>query len=92
MTRLFRLGRPVDIRLDPRGRPLAVYLFEDWRPVANVGNHWRVGATWWSEAAARDYWRLALAAGNPAHGHRELLVTVYQNQGTGSWYLERVYD
>ncbi|MBP6015301.1 MAG: hypothetical protein KA586_01130 [Candidatus Promineofilum sp.] len=53
--------------------------------VAAVVKRWRVGADWWrGEAVARDYYKVTTTTG--------LLIIIYRDLQTGTWYLQRLYD
>lgn len=47
--------------------------------------HWRIHTAWWRETEIwRDYWEAPTDTG--------LLCVLYQDLGTGEWFLERVRE
>jgi hypothetical protein len=49
-----------------------------------VAQRWRLDVEWWRIRLWRDYYKLTTDTG--------LLVVIYQNLLTDTWYLERIYD
>lgn len=70
--------RPVEVRVDPGGAPLAV----DGVAVEAVREEWLVGDRWWTpQPLRRHYFELALAGGRAA--------VVFRCGFSGRWYRQR---
>jgi hypothetical protein len=52
--------------------------------VCRITNAWRVDEGWWQERIWRDYYQLLTTT--------NLLVIIYHNLCTGTWFMHRVYD
>jgi CO dehydrogenase/acetyl-CoA synthase delta subunit len=75
-----RLGRPrpVRVRADANGRPLAV----GGRPVEAVRESWLVEDRWWTDAPLRRrYWEVVTEDGRD--------VVVFRDLQTGGWHGQR---
>ena len=84
MSRLWADGDPIEVQVGSDGLPRAFYWRGAWRPVSAIANRWRVRASWWSEEAWREYFKLATADG--------LLCMVYHDLHGGGWFCARLYD
>lgn len=72
------LPRPIEVRADQRGWPVAVRLGRRWVPVT-VEDRWRVDEEWWrEEPVSRGYYRLVLEEGRT--------IAVYCDVLSASWY------
>jgi hypothetical protein len=80
-VRALNRPRPIDIRADAAGRPLAVIDQGRARPVEQVQDVWRIDDEWWREPISRRYLTLLLADG--------ALRTVFQDLTDGRWYEQR---
>lgn len=79
------LPRPVAVRVDGGGLPLAVIRTDthDRRgaeaPVEHIEEAWRVAEAWWRELSqARTYYRVILAGGRP--------LTLFRDHDSGVWF------
>ena len=84
MSRLWADGDLIEVQLGSDGLPRSFYWRGAWRPVSTIANRWRVRASWWSEEAWREYFKLATVDG--------LLCTVYHDLHGGGWFCARLYD
>jgi len=84
MSRLWADGDSIEVEVGSDGLPRAIYWRGARRPVACVANRWRVRASWWSEEAWRDYFKLVTADG--------LLCTIYHDLNADAWFCARLYD
>ena len=80
-ARLRPLGqpRPLAVRADADGRPLAVGQGRAALPVAAIRDQWRVDEGWWREGREirRRYYQVVLADGR--------CLTLFQDLLTGEW-------
>jgi len=63
------------------GLPIAIDQDGRHTPVAEIVDVWLVEDGWWRAPVARRYFHLVLGDGR--------LVTIFENQITGDWYLQR---
>lgn len=84
--RLRRLGepQPVDTRVDPLGRPVAIRLKGRWIAVQKVRDVWRIDDEWWRAEISRLYFQIALTNGRLCTVFRDLIVG---DRGQG-WFLQ----
>jgi hypothetical protein len=84
MTRLWSKGVPIVVQ-NGSDSPERLIWERQTHDVAAVVKQWRVNADWWrGEAVARDYYKVTTTTG--------LLVIIYRDLQTGTWYLQRLYD
>lgn len=83
------LPRPVEVRTDEHGRPVAVAPAATVRGqrsalllVESIEEAWRVGDEWWREAPLeRTYYLLLLEGGRP--------ITVFHDGVFNAWFEQR---
>ncbi len=85
------LPRPIEVRTDADGLPIAVATPGVGRtpsgrgalvPVESIEEAWRVGEEWWREAPLeRTYYLLLLEGGRP--------ITVFHDGVFGVWFEQR---
>ncbi len=72
------LPRPIEVRSDERGWPVAVKLNRRWVTVT-VEDRWRIDDEWWrEEGVSRIYFQLALVDGRT--------TAVYHSLASIEWY------
>lgn len=74
------LPRPLRVETDRAGRPAAVSLRGDIRPVVAIADHWRIDDEWWREEISRDYLLVELEGGRR--------VTVFHDLSNGGWFQQ----
>ncbi len=85
MTRLWSAALPIQVVTDAGGLPQKFLWRGTWHPVTSIANRWRVRATWWSEEAWREYFKLTTADG--------LLCVLYRDlENDDAWFWARLYD
>jgi hypothetical protein len=84
MTRLWPDGQPVTVSCDAQGAPQSFTWQGQRHPVSVLLQQWRVDLGWWRDRRWRAYYKL--------HTDTGLLVVVYQDLLSGSWFLQRLYD
>jgi hypothetical protein len=84
MTRLWPDGQPVTVSCDEQGAPQSFSWQGQRHPVSALLQQWRVDLGWWRDRRWRAYYKL--------HTHTGLLVVLYQDLLTQSWFLQRLYD
>lgn len=84
MTRLWPEGQAIDVTPDAHGIPVSFTWNGQVHRVSEVVQQWRVDTEWWRQRTWRAYYKLTTTSG--------LLVVVYQNLLTETWYLQRLYD
>ena len=73
--------RPIGVRVDGQGSPLAVRTTAGWIAVRERLEHWRLEDEWWREQPiVRWYYRLALADGRS--------LTLFHDRLAGRWYQQ----
>ena len=83
MTRVFEPPLPLEVEVDPDGRPAWITrgpLTGRLEPHAR----WLVQVDWWLRPVDRECWRAEVG--------RQLLVELFRDLHEGAWFLERVYD
>jgi hypothetical protein len=83
MTRLFASGAPIEVWLES-AQPVRFRWQGQAHHVMSIVNCWRVDAGWWRLRVNRDYFKVYTDTG--------LLVELYQDRLTDSWFLQRIYD
>ncbi|TAK75771.1 MAG: hypothetical protein EPO16_08285 [Dehalococcoidia bacterium] len=78
------LPRPIEVRADGDGRPVALTRTGTRgrraaeTPVESVEEVWRIAEAWWREAPqARTYYRVVLADGRP--------LSIFYDDALGTW-------
>lgn len=79
------LPRPLGVRVDPSGFPVAVVRADTHGrrstevAIASLEEVWRVAEAWWREASqARTYYRVVLNGGHP--------LTLFRDDDSGAWF------
>jgi hypothetical protein len=80
-VRALNLPRPVVVRVDAAGRPLALLEHGQLRRVDRVQDVWRIDDEWWRDPISRRYLALLLADG--------ALRTLFQDLTDDRWYEQR---
>lgn len=83
MTRLWVGGTAIRV-VQQAGLPARFIWDGRSHPVQALANRWRVDVGWWRLRLWRDYYKLVTTTG--------LLVVIYHDLMTDSWYLQRLYD
>ena len=84
MTRLMD-GHPlVQVETDPDGTPVRLRMDGTTHGEVGICNRWRLDDDWWRTPVARAYYKLVTRDG--------LLCTIYLDEMTGTWHLERIFD
>jgi len=82
ILRRLNTPKPVRVRTDGAGRPVAVLRHGRWLLVAEELDRYRTDDRWWTaEPVARTYYELLLDDGPSA--------TVFREDASGSWYEQR---
>jgi hypothetical protein len=84
MTRLWPKGQLISVVSDGDGTPRSFKWQGRTHPVTGIGKRWRVDTGWWRVRVWREYFKLETGTG--------LLVIIYRDLLTGTWYLQRLYD
>ena len=85
MTRLWPEGLPITVTGDAQDVPLSFHWQARRHPIQTIIRHWRVDIEWWQETRVwRDYFTLTTKTG--------LMVTLFRDLLTGSWYLQQLFD
>jgi hypothetical protein len=77
--RALNAPRPVRVRTDSRGIPVAV----DGRDVETVREEWRVEEAWWTDAPVRRRYLEVVVAGGRVE------VVFEDRRRPGTWYRQR---
>ncbi len=83
-SRIWPAGDPVVVTPGPAGLPQAFWWRGSWHQVTSIANRWRVLATWWSDEAWREYFKVTTADG--------VLCTLYHDLRSDTWFCARLYD
>ena len=95
MTRLWPVGIPISVTIDPWAGSKDAVVADGQRPasftwqgqihrVDEITRAWRVDIDWWRGRVWRAYFKLNTDTG--------LLVVIFQDLLSGEWYLQRLYD
>lgn len=84
MTHLWPQGEPITVQSDPLATPLVFIWQGQVHQVQGVARRWRVDQGWWRWRIWREYFKLITQTG--------LLVIIYRDLLSGTWYLQRLYD
>lgn len=84
MTRLWPAGTPIQVIADDQDWPQQFRWQGHIHTVQTINKHWRVDVGWWRTRIWRACYKL--------NTDRGLLVVIYQDLLSGTWYLERVFD
>jgi hypothetical protein len=84
MTHLWSKGEPITVTSDALQTPCVFTWQGRTHNVQAVAKRWRVDVDWWRGRIWREYFKLTTDTG--------LLVVIYRDILTGSWYLQRLYD
>lgn len=63
-----------------KNRPAWVILRKKKQKVQRIVNIWRIDDAWWRKPVARMYYAIELESGSR--------ITVFQDLGSGDWYLQ----
>ncbi len=84
MTHLWNPGIAIDVGTDERAQPCQFRWQGQVHPIRGVAQHWRIDVEWWRREIGRDYFKVYTTTG--------LLVVIYRDLPSDSWYLQRLYD
>lgn len=84
MTRLWPEGDPIKVLLSQEQNPEFFYWQGQQHQVLEIVKKWRIQTDWWRKPIWRDYFKMIT--------HSGLLVVVYHDLQTTTWYLQRLYD
>jgi hypothetical protein len=86
MTYLWLDGLPIDVELNPTGQPQRLIWNKKKHTVHRILNRWILHDRWWSEQEQiwRDYYYLTTRSG--------LLLIIFQNVLSQSWFLYKLFD
>lgn len=84
MTRLWPDGEPIEVVGSRAEIPGQFSWQGQQHPVADIAKRWRVHVDWWREPTHRDYFKLTTTTG--------LLVIIYHDLHSDTWFLQRLYD
>jgi len=84
MTYFWPGGIPIKVQVDPSGRPLSIVWNGKSHRVDRVSVGKLLDDRWWVARVWRAYYRVITASG--------LLLVIFRNLITNTWYLERLYD
>ncbi|MCB0173633.1 MAG: hypothetical protein KDJ97_24150 [Anaerolineae bacterium] len=84
MTRLWPEGEIISVVSDPTYTPQSFTWQGRVHPVQQVAKRWRLDMDWWEQHIWREYFKLTTATG--------LMVVIYYDWLTATWYLQRLYD
>ena len=74
------LPRPLPVRTDSLGVPVALRPDRRWLRVDAVQESWRIDDEWWRTSIHRIYYRLVLEDG--------AVTTLFRDLATKRWYLQ----
>lgn len=78
------LPRPIEVRTDRRGWPVALKLDRRWAPVT-VEDRWRIDDEWWrEEPTSRFYYRVTSANAQAIIIYHNPLLTLWFKQSMGA--------
>jgi hypothetical protein len=80
----FNAPRPIEVRADADGDPVAVRVRAGWVAVAAVADEWRIAVEWWRAPIRRRYLLLSLADGRT--------VTIFRDGHGGGWFAQSYPD
>lgn len=83
MTRLWPEGQAINV-VQEAGVPTAFIWQGQTHPVSQIARQWRVDVDWWQGRTWRTYYKVTTESG--------LLVVLFQDLATRTWYLQRLYD
>lgn len=84
MTLLWPEGELINVTSDALALPQTFLWQGQLHPVQQIAKQWREDQGWWKRRVWREYFKVATATG--------LLVIIYHDLLTESWYLQRLYD
>lgn len=77
------LPLPIEVELNPQGRPATFQLGGRSYAVLVVEETWREERRWWDRPIRRDYFRIQVGDGSPR--------TLYQDLDRETWHLDRAW-
>jgi len=72
--------RPLQVRTDGDGRPVAVRGRRGRVAIAGIREEWRIDDEWWRRPISRSYYDVILETGRA--------VTLYRDEVEERWYLQ----
>ena len=79
-VRPLNLPRPVEVTLDPRGRPLRLRDGKRTQDITQIQDAWEIEDEWWREPISRHYLQVVLHDGH--------LRTIFHDRHTGQWFCQ----
>jgi len=84
MTYLWPKGEAIAVESDKWATPLVFIWQGRTHPVHRIAKRWRVDQGWWRKRVWREYFKVTT--------HTGLLVIIFREVQSGTWYLQRLYD
>lgn len=84
MTRIHTDHPLVQVETDAQGIPQRLRMDGVTSGEVGICNRWRVDDDWWRAPVARAYVKLVTRDG--------LLCTIFLDELSGTWHLERIFD
>ncbi len=72
--------RPLQVRTDPEGRPVAVRGRRGFVAIAGIRESWRIDDEWWRRPISRSYYAVVLESGR--------MIVLYRDRTEGRWFLQ----
>jgi hypothetical protein len=79
-----RAGWLIDVTTDENNFPCSFIWYKKIHPVATILDTWHLETAWWHIPSGRDYFRLITKT--------NMLVIIYRNCVTDTWFLRHLYD
>jgi len=84
MTLLWPNGQLISVTSDGLAAPKTFTWQGRLHEVQQIAKRWREDQGWWSQRVWREYFKVST--------HTGLLVIIYHDLLTETWYLQRLYD
>ena len=84
MTRFWPEGLAIEVTTDASGQPTHLVWQDKSHHVQGITRQWRIDVGWWKHHIWRDYFKLYTGS--------DLLVMIFHDLQSDTWYLQRLYD
>lgn len=84
MTHFWQIPQVITVAITLEGHPVGLTWQGEYHPIRVIANRWRDDTGWWLWRKRREYLRLLTQTG--------MLVEIYHDKETQTWYLQRLYD
>ena len=84
MTRLWIVGEAIEVAVEGIAIPTQFTWRDQTYTVAEVVKRWRVDSGWWEQRQCREYVKLITTD--------QLLLIIYEDLLTQTWWLQQLYD